>query len=78
VIWAILSAYLVEQFPTNIRAVGIAAGFSTGRLIATVIPLIMGAAAQQIGLTVVMSAVSVFYLLCMFGVLMLRDTKAHM
>jgi MFS family permease len=76
-IWAILSAYLVEQFPTNIRAVGVAAGFSTGRLIATVVPLAMGAAAQQIGLTTVMTAMAIFYLICMFGVLMLRDSSAH-
>ena len=76
-IWAILSAYLVEQFPTNIRAVGVAAGFSTGRLIATIVPLAMGAAAQKIGLTTVMTAMAVFYLICMFGVLMLKDSKAH-
>jgi MFS family permease len=76
-IWAILSAYLVEQFPTNIRAVGVAAGFSTGRLIATIVPLAMGAAAQHVGLTSVMTAMAVFYLICMFGVLMLRDSKVH-
>ncbi len=76
-IWAILAAYVVEQFPTNIRAVGMAAGFSTGRLVATLIPLVMGAAAQQIGLTVVMTAVAVFYVIAAIGVLMLRDSKAH-
>jgi putative MFS transporter len=77
VIWAILGAYLVEQFPTNIRAVGVASGFSTGRLIATIIPLAMGAAAQKIGLTSVMTAMAIFYLICMFGVLMLKDSKTH-
>lgn len=73
-IWAILAAYLVEQFPTNIRAVGVAGGFSTGRLIATVVPIALGAGAVQIGLTAVMTFVSLFYLLCMIGVLMLRDS----
>jgi len=77
VIWAILAAYLVEQFPTHIRAVGVSGGYSTGRLVATLVPLIMGAAAQKVGLTAVMAAVSVFYLICMFGVLMLRDSRAH-
>jgi fucose permease len=77
IIWAILLAYLVEQFPIHIRAVGVASAFSTGRLIATVIPIAMGAVAQQIGLTVVMAAVSVFYLIAMFGVLMLRDESKH-
>ncbi len=76
-IWAILAAYLVEQFPTNIRAVGVAAGFSTGRLISTVVPLAMGAAAQQIGLTTVMTAISIFYLIAMFAVLMLKETRGH-
>jgi len=77
IIWAILAAYLVEQFPTHIRAVGVSAGYSTGRLIATLAPVIMGAAAQKVGLTVVMAFISIFYLICMFGVLMLRDSKAH-
>ncbi len=78
IIWAILAAYLVEQFPTHIRAVGVSSGYSTGRLVATLVPLVMGAAAQKVGLTVVMAFISVFYLICMFGVLMLRDTKGHM
>ncbi len=76
-IWAILSAYLVEQFPVHIRAVGVAAGFSSGRLISTVVPLIMGQAAKSLGLTTVMTAISVFYLICMAGVLMLREQKRH-
>lgn len=77
-IWAILAAYLVEQFPTNIRAVGVAGGFSTGRLIATVVPLVLGATAVQLGLIAVMTFVSIFYLLCMVGVLMLRDSVKHL
>jgi predicted MFS family arabinose efflux permease len=77
-IWAILAAYLVEQFPTNIRAIGVAAGFSSGRLIATVVPLAMGAAAAQIGLTAVMTAISIFYLVAMVAVLMLKESKGHM
>ena len=55
----------------------VAAGFSTGRLISTVVPLAMGAAAQQIGLTAVMAVISVFYLICMVGVLMLKETRGH-
>ena len=77
-IWAILAAYLVEQFPTNIRAIGVAAGFSSGRLISTIVPLAMGAAAQKIGLTAVMTAISIFYLLAMVAVLMLKESKGHM
>ncbi len=77
IIWAILAAYLVEQFPTNIRAVGVSASYSTGRLVTTLVPVVMGAAAQKVGLTVVMAFISIFYLVCMFGVLMLRDSKAH-
>ncbi|PKN18137.1 MAG: hypothetical protein CVU71_11520 [Deltaproteobacteria bacterium HGW-Deltaproteobacteria-6] len=77
VIWAILLAYLVEQFPTHIRAVGVSTGYSTGRLISTIVPVVMGAAAQAVGLTLVMAFISVFYLICMFGVLMLKDSSAH-
>ncbi len=76
-IWAILAAYLVEQFPTHIRAVGVAAGFSTGRLISTIVPLAMGAAASQLGLTTVMTAISVFYLIAMIAILMLKESKGH-
>lgn len=77
VVWGILSAYLVEQFPTNIRAVGVATGYSTGRLISTIVPVGMGAIAMTVGLTTVISATSIFYLLCMAGVLMLRDSTKH-
>jgi hypothetical protein len=38
----------------------------------------MGAAAQAVGLTLVMAFISVFYLICMFGVLMLKDSRGHM
>ena len=77
-IWAILAAYLVQQFPTNIRAVGVAAGFSTGRLISTLVPIVMGTAALKIGMTTVMAVISIFYLICMVGVLMLKEDRGHL
>ena len=78
VVWGILSAYLVEQFPTNIRVVAVATGYSTGRLISTVVPVGMGAIAMKVGLVTVMSATSVFYIVCMIGVLMLSDSRKHL
>ncbi len=77
IIWAVLNAYLVEQFPTNIRVAGVASGFATGRLIATLLPIAMGAAAQQYGLTVVMTACAVFYVIVTIAVLMLRPKTQH-
>ena len=77
VVWGILSAYLVEQFPTNIRVVAVATGYSTGRLISTIVPVGMGAIAMKVGLVTVISATSVFYIICMAGVLMLSDSRKH-
>ena len=76
-IWAILLGFTVEQFPTNIRALGTASTYATGRLVSTLVPLAMGAAAQKVGLTTVMAAISIFYLVAMFAALMLKDTRAH-
>jgi len=77
VLWAILGAYLAEQFPTNIRAVGTAASYSTGRLISTLVPFVMGAVAMQIGLTATLGVITIFYIIGMLGVLMLRDMRVH-
>jgi AAHS family cis,cis-muconate transporter-like MFS transporter len=78
VVWAVAIGFTVEQFPTNIRAVGFASAFSTGRLLVTIAPLLMGAAAKQVGLTQVMTAVSIFYLIAMVAILLLKETKAHL
>ncbi|MGC9977395.1 MAG: MFS transporter, partial [Syntrophales bacterium] len=77
-VWAIAMGFVVEQFPTNIRAVGFASSYSTGRLLSTLVPIVMGAAAQKIGLTQVMSSVSVFYLIAMIAILLLKETKANL
>lgn len=76
-IWGVASGFTVEQFPTNIRALGAASTYGTGRLVSTLVPVVMGAAAAQIGLISVMAAVSFFYLVCLFAVLMLKDSTAH-
>ncbi len=78
VVWAVAMGLTVEQFPTNIRAVGFASAFSTGRLVATLVPIAMAAVAMKIGLTMVMAAVSVFYLIAMFAILLMKETKAHL
>lgn len=75
VIWAVLGAFLVEQFPTGIRAVGVASAYSTGRLITTVVPIMMGAAAMKVGMTTVMAAISIFYIVGMIATLGLKETK---
>ena len=77
VLWAILGAYLAEQFPTNIRAVGTASAFSTGRLISTLVPFVMGAIAMAIGLTATLGLIAIFYIIGMLGVVMLRDLNIH-
>jgi MFS family permease len=76
-IWGVASGFTVEQFPTNIRALGAASTYGTGRLVSTLVPITMGAAAAQIGLVTVMAAVSFFYIVTLFAVLMLRDSTAH-
>jgi MFS family permease len=77
-VWAIAMGFVVEQFPLQIRAVGFASAYSTGRLLVTIAPLIMGAAAKTVGLTQVMAAVSIFYLIAMVAILMMKETKAQL
>ena len=78
VIWAVLGGFLVEQFPTNIRAVGIASAYSTGRLVTTVVPLLMGAVAMKVGMTAVMAAISIFYIVGMIAAFGMKETKEHL
>ena len=68
----------VEQFHTNIRAVGFASAFSTGRLVATLVPIGMAAVAVKVPLTLVMAGVCVFYLIAMFAILLMKETKAQL
>jgi len=77
-VWAIAVGYVVEQFPTNIRAVGFSSAYATGCLIATVVPIAMGDVALKIGLTTVMAAVSVFYFIAMIAILLMKETKAQL
>jgi MFS family permease len=78
VVWAVAMGLTVEQFPTNIRAVGFASAYSTGRLLVTLVPIAMGAVAMKIGLTTVMAAVSVFYFIAMIAILLMKETKAQL
>jgi MFS family permease len=78
VVWAVAMGLSVEQFHTNIRAVGFASAYSTGRLVATVVPLIMAAIAMKVALTLVMAGVTVFYIIAMFAILLMKETKAQL
>jgi MFS family permease len=77
-VWALAMGFVVEQFPTNIRAVGFSSAYATGRLIATVVPIVMGAVALKIGLTTVMASVSIFYFIAMIAILLMKETKAQL
>jgi MFS family permease len=77
-IWALAVGFVVEQFPTNIRAEGFSDAYATGRLIATIVPIAMGAVALKIGLTAVMASVSVFYFIAMIAILLMKETKAQL
>jgi MFS family permease len=78
IVWAVAIGISVEQFPTNLRGVGFASSFSTGRLVATVVPLAMGAVAAKLGLTIVMAGVCLFYIVAMFAILLMKETKAQL
>jgi MFS family permease len=77
-VWALAIGLTVEQFPTNVRAVGFASAYSTGRLLTTLVPLVMGAVAVKIGLTQVMAAVSIFYFIAMIAILLMKESKAQL
>lgn len=75
VFWATLASFLAEQFPTNIRAVGVSSSYSTGRLFSILVPIALGAVAMTSGLITAIVCASAFYLIAMFGASMLRDHK---
>lgn len=74
--WAGFGAYLAEQFPTNIRAVGVSSSFAIGRGVMSFVPMALGAAATATAsLATVIGYMAVFYLVAGFGAFMLRDSK---
>ena len=73
--WATLASFLAEQFPTAIRALGVSSSYSTGRLFSLLVPLGLGAIAMHTGLMAAIIFAAVFYLIAMFGAVMLRDGK---
>ena len=73
--WAGFGAYLAEQFPTNIRAVGVSSSFAVGRGVMSFVPMALGAAATATAsLTTVIGYMAVFYLIAGVGAFMLRDS----
>jgi MFS family permease len=75
VFWATLPAFLAEQFPTHIRAFGVASSYSLGRFIVVIVPMALGAAAMKTGLTAAIAFMAIFYVIAMFATFMLRDNK---
>lgn len=73
--WATLASFLAEQFPTSIRALGVSSSYSTGRLFSVMVPIALGAVAMRTGLIGAIVVAAVFYLIAMFGAVMLRDGK---
>lgn len=76
--WAGLAAFVAEQFPTTIRALGLASAFATGRAVVVFVPMALGAAAMSTGLATAIAFVAVFYLIAACGALMLQDVKQEM
>ncbi|MBI5259341.1 MAG: MFS transporter [Burkholderiales bacterium] len=73
--WAGFGAYLAEQFPTNIRAVGVASSFSVGRGVMSFVPMALGAAATATAsLTTAIGYLAVFYFVAAIGAYLLRET----
>jgi MFS family permease len=73
--WATLASFLAEQFPTSIRALGVSSSYSTGRLFSVLVPIALGAIAMTTGLIPAIIFAAMFYLIAMFGAVMLRDGK---
>lgn len=73
--WAGFGAYLAEQFPTNIRAVGVASSFSVGRGVMSFVPMALGAAATATAsLTTAIGYLAIFYFVAAIGAYLLRET----
>ncbi len=73
--WGPLAAFVSEQFPTNVRGIGTAFAYASGRMMSALAPFLMGGIASQYSLGFALGLVSVIYASgAIFGYLM-RETR---
>jgi MFS family permease len=73
--WGPLAAFVSEQFPTNLRGVGTAFAYASGRMMSALAPFAMGGIATKYSLGVALGCVGVIYALgAIFGYFM-KETK---
>ncbi len=75
-LWAGFGAYIAEQFPTHVRAVGVASSFATGRAVVVFVPMVLGAAATATAsLATVIGFIGVFYFICGVFAFLLKENQ---
>jgi len=75
-LWAGFGAYIAEQFPTHVRAVGVASSFATGRAVVVFVPMVLGAAATATAsLATVIGFIGIFYFICGVFAFLLKENK---
>ena len=73
--WGPLAAFVSEQFPTNVRGIGTAFAYASGRMMSALAPFLMGGIASKYSLGFALGLVSVIYAAgAIFGYFM-KETK---
>lgn len=73
--WGPLAAFVSEQFPTNVRGIGTAFAYASGRMMSALAPFLLGGIASRYSLGFALGLVSVIYAVgAIFGYFM-KETK---
>ncbi len=73
--WGPLAAFVAEQFPTRLRGVGTSFCYTTGRMCAVLVPMILGGVAEKYNLAVAIGGIAVVFALGGVVAYFMRETK---
>lgn len=73
--WGPLPATIAEQYPTNVRGVGVSVSYATGRVMAAIAPFAMGGIAAATSLAVALIVAGLFYFLIAVIAYFMKETK---
>lgn len=74
--WGVMAAFCAEQFPTNVRAMGVSFSYSTGRLMAVGFPMLLGAIAMKATLGFAMTVLAVIFFFGGVIAFLMKETKS--
>lgn len=70
-----MGTFIAEQFPTAFRSTGLSFSWGVGHILAGTVPLLVGLAAEKIGLSVCIAIIATAYLLTALCAVFMKETK---